>query len=65
MLVLERKTDQRLILDLSDYGIKEPIVVLVTKVRGERVWLGVEANRRVLILREELLERSAGEPGRD
>jgi sRNA-binding carbon storage regulator CsrA len=62
MLVLQRNPDQRIILDLTDYGIREQIAIMVTKVRGEKVWIGVQADRKVGIFREELLDGTAGHP---
>lgn len=60
MLVLQRDLDQRLIFDLSEYGIKETFSILITRVRGNHVWLGIEAAREVKVYREELLEQGHG-----
>ena len=49
MLILTRKADQGIVLDGN-------IVVRVLAVDGERVKLGIQAPRSVLVLREELCE---------
>ena len=56
MLVLERKPKQAIILTCKD-GTE--IRVVVNRVKGCRVSLGVEADRRVAIRREELPKREA------
>lgn len=48
MLVLERRTGQRIVLS-------DGIVITVVRVKGEKVKLGIEAPRSTVIHREELL----------
>ena len=51
MLVLTRKLGQRI-------DIGEHITIAVVKVQGHRIWLGIEAPKKIPIKREELI-RSA------
>jgi carbon storage regulator len=57
MLVLGRLLDESI-------TIGEDVVVKVVKVRGDAVWLGVEAPREVRVMRTELLERKKKGGGR-
>ena len=57
MLVLKRRTDQRVVLTLPD-GSRIAILV----VSGGSVTLGIDAPPEVEILREELLPAAAGRP---
>jgi len=50
MLVLCRKTDEAII-------IGEDITVVVTKIDGGRVWLGIDAPQTAVILREEIADK--------
>ncbi|WP_347242754.1 carbon storage regulator [Thermogutta sp.] len=54
MLILNRKSDERIVFLLSD---GRQITILVTSVRGKNVKVGIEAPKDVLILREELQKR--------
>lgn len=54
MLVLTRRTDEGL-------HIGEEIVVTVLAVEGDRVKLGIQAPRHVLVLRHELVEAVRGQ----
>ncbi len=49
MLVLTRRVDESIV-------IRDDIVVTVLSVDGDRVKLGVQAPREVLVLRQELLQ---------
>ncbi len=49
MLVLTRRVDESIV-------IRDDIVVTVLSVEGDRVKLGVQAPREVLVLRQELLQ---------
>jgi len=55
MLVLTRKTDERIL-------VGNDIVITVVRVSGNRVCLGIEAPAGVRILREELTPVDAQEP---
>lgn len=55
MLVLSRKHGERI-------HIGDDIVVVVTRVRGDRVTLGIEAPRDKRVLRGELVPRPAPPP---
>ena len=59
MLVLERQQNEAVIID-------GPCRVVITKVRGDRIWLGFTADKSVRILREELVgkERREASDGR-
>jgi carbon storage regulator len=48
MLVLTRKTDQRIIID-------DRITITILEVRGDKIRLGIDAPKEIPILREELL----------
>ena len=52
MLILTRRIGEKLILKEDD---KPPITVVITDVKDTQVRLGIEADRSVVILREELL----------
>ena len=54
MLVLSRRESERI-------KVGDSIVVTVVRVAGDRVRLGIEAPPGVLVLREELEPRSAGQ----
>jgi len=58
MLVLTRKVGEQII-------INKDIVVTITKVRGQRICLAVEAPRSVPIRRAELAAGQAAEPAED
>ena len=47
MLVLSRKCDQKIM-------IGDGVVITVVKIRGNRVWLGIEAPKEVRVDREEI-----------
>ena len=52
MLVLSRKTDERIIID-------DRITITILEVRGDRIRIGIEAPKEVPVLREELLVKGA------
>lgn len=54
MLILNRKSDERIVFLLND---GRQITILVTSVQGKNVKVGIEAPRDVVILREELQKR--------
>lgn len=54
MLVLSRKKHQAIIIDGN-------IVVMVCRIDGDKVRIGIEAPPNVTILREELLQDEKGE----
>ena len=54
MLVLSRKATQRVLLG-------DAIVITVVRVSGDKVRLGIEAPRDVVVLREELREGDSGD----
>ena len=58
MLVLSRKVGQRI-------QIGDHISIVVNKVRGKRVTLGIEAPRKIPVRRGELLPRSVSESDED
>jgi carbon storage regulator len=53
MLILTRKVDQAIV-------IQGNILVTVLRVERDRVKLGISAPEEITVLREELLQRSAG-----
>ncbi len=57
MLVLSRKEDERI-------RIGESIVITVVGISGDKVKIGIEAPREVLVLREELKPHQAVEKRR-
>ena len=57
MLVLSRKEDERIVID-------DDIVVTVVQVGGERVRVGIEAPRDVLVYRSEVYEAMRSEKSR-
>jgi carbon storage regulator len=52
MLVLSRKTDERIIID-------ERITITILEVRGNQIRIGIEAPKEMPVLREELSLRKA------
>ncbi len=52
MLVLSRKEGERIV-------IGDDITVVITKVHGNRVTLGIEAPKHVRVVREELVQKIA------
>ena len=50
-LVLSRKPGESFVLDLDD----KPITITVYSIRGNQVRIGIRADHRVSIIREELL----------
>jgi carbon storage regulator len=52
MLVLSRKTDERIIID-------ERITITILEVRGNQIRIGIEAPKEMPVLREELTVRKA------
>jgi len=55
MLVLNRQPEQALVLTL-DGGGQVQVIIRVLAVEGDRVKLGIEAPREVIILRQELAD---------
>lgn len=55
MLVLSRKTDEKILLRLND---NEEIELTVVRIDTNKVRLGIQASDNVTILRSELLENS-------
>ena len=58
MLVLSRKEDERI-------RIGESIVITIVGISGDKVKIGIEAPRDVLVLREELKPHQAVEKRRN
>jgi carbon storage regulator len=54
MLVLSRKRDEKIILQISE---NEDIELTVVKIDGNRVRLGIKASNDVRILRNELMTK--------
>jgi carbon storage regulator len=52
MLVLSRKIDEKILLKIP--GIQENIEISVVRIDKNKVRLGINANEKVTILREEL-----------
>lgn len=50
MLILSRKVDERIL-------IGDDIVIVITKIRGDKVNIGVEAPKNMKVIREELVTR--------
>jgi len=50
MLVLSRKADESIVID-------ERITITVLEVRGNQIRLGIEAQREISIMREELIDK--------
>lgn len=58
MLLLERKIDETITLELPDGGV---ITVLVQKIRGGIVTLGFNAPRNIVLLRDDAHNRTASQ----
>jgi carbon storage regulator len=50
MLVLSRKTDERIVID-------DRITITILEVRGDKIRIGIDAPKEMPILREELIVR--------
>ena len=50
MLVLSRKTDERIIID-------ERITITILEVRGDKIRIGIDAPKEIPVMREELLAK--------
>lgn len=55
MLILNRKVNDRIVLETADGTVQ----VMVTKIRGGQVFIGVDAPASVSIRRGELADREA------
>lgn len=55
MLVLSRKKDEEIILKVGD----ETIRISLVKIESHRARVGIEASKKVIVLRGELLSRKA------
>jgi len=53
MLVVERKRSQSIVIDLNGARVE----VALLSIGGSRVKIGVQADRDVIVLRKELLDR--------
>lgn len=51
MLVLTRKSEEKIVI-----GKQDPIVITILKIQGGKVSLGIEADKKWEILRQELIE---------
>ena len=61
MLVLSRRTNEKLIIETTD-GV---VVVVVTRVKGDTVRLGIDAPRTVRVWRKELHDSAEAEDDSD
>ena len=52
MLVLTRKTDEAIIIELPN---GQQVDIIVSEVKGNQVRIGIDAPRNVIVLREELI----------
>ncbi len=55
MLVLSRRQNERIILQTAD----GPVVIVIARVRGDHVRIGIEAPKAVKITRSELIEKES------
>jgi carbon storage regulator CsrA len=55
MLVLTRKSEEKITI-----GKENKIIITILKIQGDKVSIGIEADKETLILRNELLENSQG-----
>jgi carbon storage regulator len=60
MLVLSRHLNEKILITAGD----QVIVITLVDVRGEKVRLGIDAERSVTVMRAELLERKPEGRGR-
>jgi carbon storage regulator len=56
MLVLTRKPEEKIII-----GKKKEVVITILKIQGDKVSIGIEADKETPIFRNELIEESAPE----
>jgi sRNA-binding carbon storage regulator CsrA len=64
MLVLAREAEKNedVIIDLRPWGLGT-VRVVVTKIRGDRVWLGFDADERIVVDRLEVFEKKERNAG--
>jgi len=56
MLVLTRKPEEKIVISI---GTEEEIVITILRIQGGKVSLGIEADKKWEILRQELIEPKA------
>lgn len=60
MLVLTRKPEEKVVISIGEedqiVGLQDQIVVTILKIQGGKVSLGIEADKKWEILRQELIE---------
>jgi carbon storage regulator len=61
MLVLSRKKDERIIVQVPASAVERVIEIVVVEIRGDKVRIGLEADRDVTIHREEVAAAIARE----
>ena len=54
MLVLSRKLDERIQITVPPSSVPQVIKLLVIEIRGDKVWLGLEADKSIAMHREEI-----------
>lgn len=54
MLILQRNLEQKIVVD-------GPCVIQVTRIMGDKVWLGFDAPQSTTVLREELVDAYMGD----
>lgn len=59
MLVLSRKRDERIFLEIEGIHGKETIEVKIVRIDSNKVRIGIQASDNVTILRSELMENDA------
>lgn len=60
MLVISRAREERFVIKVPPSDREQVIVVQVCDVRGDKVRLGIAADRSIKVLREELRDRGVG-----
>lgn len=62
MLVLTRKSEEKIIIKKENQGSKDTdqIEIIILKVQGNKVSLGIKADKNWVILREELIDDDSG-----
>ena len=56
MLVLTRKLDEKIVFDVPASNVSRRIVLNVNELRGDKVRLGIEADRSIAVNRLEIAE---------
>lgn len=56
MLVLSRKSQEKIVIDLTSLGVEQVIEIQVVEIRGDKVRIGIIADKTIPVHREEVYQ---------